>query len=479
MPLIRFLLPLLTTLTLWAAQAAAAEPKPISPPIGEQWFIISLNGERTGFSRLQTRETPDGYEITGENSVKIVVLGFSRESSARERYKLNRDLSLKSFSVEQTLDGSSMRISGETTAKGLLLTTETTGARKEKQLKAKGRIYPGLALNLLPMAMANKPGHTMKIQTIDVEAGKIKDVKVEIVGREKLADGQSVLHLRNNLFPMVDNDIWVDDSGRTIKESVRDGLVETLAVPEATAKTFIAEAAVAKQDLILDFSLVRLDAPIRRPSELRRLTLEFSGVHPDFTFPTGAGQSLLRKEGGIVQVTIETGVNTGVETVSPEERRRLLEQTERILPENPAIQAKMREIIGEERDARAIVAKLNRWVAANISEAATDTQSPVETLKTGKGNCQTHAKLFASLARAAGIPTRFVSGLVYAEGKGLLYHSWVESFAGRWIPLDPTFGQLPADATHIKLAEGDSPEEMAVMAGVIGRIKAKIVEQTY
>ena len=41
-----------------------------------------------------------------------------------------------------------------------------------------------------------------------------------------------------------------------------------------------------------------------------------------------------------------------------------------------------------------------------------------------------------------------MSGLVYLDGKGFLYHSWSESLLdGRWVAIDPTYGQVPADPT--------------------------------
>ena len=45
--------------------------------------------------------------------------------------------------------------------------------------------------------------------------------------------------------------------------------------------------------------------------------------------------------------------------------------------------------------------------------------------------------------------------------------------------VDPTFGQVPADATHITLVVGDGPDEMAPIAGVIGRLAAKVVHARY
>ena len=123
--------------------------------------------------------------------------------------------------------------------------------------------------------------------------------------------------------------------------------------------------------------------------------------------------------------------------------------------------------------------KLTHWVATTVKGTVTDSQSPLETLESRSGNCQSHTRLYTSLARAAGIPTRFVSGLVYAPGQGFLYHSWAESFVGEWLAVDPTFGQVPVDASHIKLVEGDSPDDMSALAAVVGKLKAKVIEQKY
>ena len=118
-------------------------------------------------------------------------------------------------------------------------------------------------------------------------------------------------------------------------------------------------------------------------------------------------------------------------------------------------------------------------MAREIKGSVTDSQSPLETLKSRIGNCQSHARLYASLARAAGIPTRFVSGVVY-QGEGFLYHSWAESYLNNgWVPLDPTFGEFPANLSHVKLVEGDSLDEMGALAGVMGRVRATVLEKKY
>jgi hypothetical protein len=46
---------------------------------------------------------------------------------------------------------------------------------------------------------------------------------------------------------------------------------------------------------------------------------------------------------------------------------------------------------------------------------------------------------------------------------------------GRWVAVDPTFVQLPADATHIKLIEGERPSDLLPLVDLIGKLQVRII----
>ncbi|ABB30302.1 transglutaminase domain protein [Geobacter metallireducens RCH3] len=446
------------------------------PPVGERWFGIFLGNERTGFAHQNITAKDGGYEITVEGSVKMVVMGFSREASSRERYIVGTDLSLRSFAVEQVIDGTPMGVTGEATPKGVRVVVNAGGERKEKLLTAKGPVFPPPVLNILPLMKGTAKGKRLQVQMLDVEAVKVKKVTVTVVGFEPLPDGARALHIRNDLFPLVDNDIWVDAAGNTIRESVRDGLVETVAEDEGRTRQFIASAALSRRDLIFDFSLVRVDPPLANATSLSRLVLEIDGVPATMPLIQGGGQTARRTGAGTVVFTVEPA-KAGASPLDEPERKRFSEPADRLPADHPDIIARAREVVGEETAPLKQVERLVKWVATTVEDAVTDAPSPLDTLKSRKGNCQSHARLYATLARAAGIPTRFVSGLVYLEGRGFLYHSWAESYVkGGWLQVDPTFGQVPVDATHVKLVEGEGPDDLAAIAGVVGKIKARVIE---
>jgi transglutaminase-like putative cysteine protease len=150
----------------------------------------------------------------------------------------------------------------------------------------------------------------------------------------------------------------------------------------------------------------------------------------------------------------------------------LLRATPDVDADHPRIRALAREIVGTEPGVYGAAVKIEREVYRRLEKAygvSRDRASEVLTL--GKGDCTEHALLFTALARAAGVPTRQVHGLVFAsyeDGVPAMYwHAWVEVKAGdEWIALDPTFGQAVADPTHIALGRGTQVDTVGLLGAI-------------
>jgi hypothetical protein len=100
------------------------------------------------------------------------------------------------------------------------------------------------------------------------------------------------------------------------------------------------------------------------------------------------------------------------------------------------------------------VAMLAYWVNSNLEydlEYAEVIKNSSWVLSNRKGTCDEFSSLFMALARAAGIPARYVAGIVYArEGWG--YHGWAEVYLDGWVPVDATWMEVGwLDATHLRL----------------------------
>lgn len=479
----RIIFLMVLSVLLWAGVCpvqATPFKKIATPPLGEQWFGIHVDNERVGFYRQRITEIADGYRIEGDGSVRMKIMGFSKEVSMRETYQVAKNLTLRSFDVEQAINGVSSHVSGRAGDGRLRVKSESNGKIAEKQLKFRGELYPGPTLNIFPLMREVTPGKTFKTSTFDAEEVKVREVRIDVVDEETTPDGQPALKLRNNLYPFVSNDIWVDARGNTLLESVRDGLVITKAEDPKLLGPFIGALVVSKKDLIYDFSMVRVDPPIRDLARLSGLTIEISGWSDDLPLLQEGGQSV--EKSGEGRIIVKTGSAVPPPLVSPAAvtSDMYLKPADKIESDAPELAAKARELTAGKKDAKESARVLAAWTADWLKDTVEDGGGALAGLKERSGNCQTHARLYTALARAAGIPTRFVSGLVYQEGKGFLYHSWTESLLGdAWVAVDPTYNQLPADPTHLKFFEGSSQDDMAPIIAIIGRIRITVLEAKY
>jgi len=238
----RFVPFLLALILMLPYQSYSAQdiPRLTKPPLGERWYSISKNKEEAGYNRLDIRDTGNGYEITVESGTKMSVLGFSREAVSLERYQLNRDLSLKSFDVDEVINGKPMKLKGEVNADGVRVSITTDKGTKEKTLKVKGAVYPPAVLNIYPLMNGGEAGKSFHVKMLDIEKVKVIGVKISVIGLENAPSGAQTVHLQNDLYTFVDNDIWVDLSGVTIKESVSRANIITQAEEGDSVRKFLA-----------------------------------------------------------------------------------------------------------------------------------------------------------------------------------------------------------------------------------------------
>lgn len=465
-------------LCLHLLQPAGAAPLLSAPPLGERWFAILMADEQVGFYRQQVTALPEGgFQIEGSGSVRMRVMGFSKEASSREVYRLGPTLALQTIEVEQTINGRHARLAGKVVTDGLLLTQVVQGKASKRLLKFKGPLLAGPLLNLYPLLKGPLAGTVYRVQVFDPEEIRIKPVSITVVGEQATPDGQPAIKLRNDLYPFVENEIWVDSQGNTLLESVRDGLVLTRAEQPERLAAVVSGMALSKKDLIYDLSQVRAEPGLK--IEMTRLTglavaidgygLQLPLVADGWQWSERNGERLVIRTGALRP----GGIGTGAPLESS-----YLASLEGIEAASPAIIAQARQILEGKSGVVAQAQALSSWTAQYLADTVDDSGSALVALEKKSGNCQSHAKLYTALARASGIPTRFVSGLVSRDGQAFLFHSWAESWLdGRWVAVDPTFDQLPADPTHLALFEGHTVADLAPLVGVIGRISIGVLEE--
>ena len=160
---------------------------------------------------------------------------------------------------------------------------------------------------------------------------------------------------------------------------------------------------------------------------------------------------------------------------------RYLQPSVTVQSNDPSILRTARQIVAGAASPSEQVARLIRWMQDNVEKTPLDVFSALDVLETRKAECQGHAYLYTAFARALGIPTRIVNGIAYSQDYGgFLYHSWTESFLdGNWVAVDPTFSQIVADATHVKLIEGESLADLLPLLDWVGKLKIRVLDVAY
>lgn len=93
-----------------------------------------------------------------------------------------------------------------------------------------------------------------------------------------------------------------------------------------------------------------------------------------------------------------------------------------------------------------------------------------EALALGEGVCQDHTHALISLARARGLPARYVSGYLHStiDGKAQdAAHAWAEIHVGQlgWVGFDAANGCCP-DERYVRLGSGADAADAAPIKGV-------------
>ncbi|HMQ21224.1 MAG TPA: transglutaminase-like domain-containing protein, partial [Planctomycetota bacterium] len=133
-----------------------------------------------------------------------------------------------------------------------------------------------------------------------------------------------------------------------------------------------------------------------------------------------------------------------------------LAETIYVKPRHPAILAAARAALAGETKAEAAVNLLSKWVHDHIEgQLVAGTLSGPEVLTAKRGKCTEYATLFASLARAVGIPTRMALG-ERLMGESWMGHMWNEAWVGRWVTVDASVNEVDHSLALLKFVHSDT-----------------------
>ncbi len=133
-------------------------------------------------------------------------------------------------------------------------------------------------------------------------------------------------------------------------------------------------------------------------------------------------------------------------TVKKQIRRQYLANNSKYRINNPVVREAVRQAIGTETNPYWIARKIYQYVLKRLDYNLSGGWDPVPLLlERGTGSCSEYTFVLIALCRAAGVPARYVGGVVTRGDDAFVdnvFHRWAEIYLPGygWIPVDPDRG---------------------------------------
>jgi len=485
----------------WAGLAVKAEDRTAASAKAEtntdDWQIIQMSGQKVGYAHATTKaEVRDGKTIyVTEIVTRLTIKRFGGQltSDVNQRTEEDADGHLLSFSLIQDNPPTSKTESrGRVNGNVLTLETMSSGKTFTREIELpedlKSSVWFDRELKKSPL----KIGETRSFKSFEPGLAKVTDISIKQIepAETKLLSGEVVTlnrsEMRQSILPFIVTTAYSNDAGDMKKST--GGLLgmETFScTPEEALK----EIASSHLDLGVD-TIIKVGA-IERAFDSRKITyrLEPTDYDPRPVFLDSPTQQLIPGENGTFQLVV-TAVDPGMEGTEPASEAKYLSSSRYVDLEDPQIIKLAEEMAGTETDPVKIAILAEKFVHGHLKlkNFSTAMATASEVARSQSGDCTEHGILLAALLRAKKIPSRVVTGLVYARSlNGFGGHMWTEAFLnGRWAPLDGTLANGHGDAVHLKTGDSALEDSSALpvesflpLIHTIGRTKLTVEKTEY
>ena len=436
------------------------------------WLGWYEKGHKVGYMQSIFQAHADRFRFERRGKLTTEMMGNIVTANPVTVCNTDKSYALKDFDFIMSTPGHQFHVSGAVRGSKIQMTVESGNQRQTSALDVEGPVYP---LDALPNLLRSRD---MTVRTkynllvFDPMVQKASNSEIMLLGPDRLT-------LRDTVFAVdkfsavlfgVPYTIWIDSASRVLREDAPPSSVMLLE-PGADAMATMPEQ--APPDLMSMFA-VPSSAKLDNARQLKSLKLELSGIDPKSFDLADESQKILNAIPLQLLIAPASPPSVGAHVPITSETT-ATRPTPAVQCDNALIIRKAREIAAGSSDAAQIARAINSWVFANVLQKGTPSMpSATDVLQTMEGDCNEHAVLYAALCRAVGIPCKICVGLVYRDGY-FWYHAWNKVFVGTWVPVDPTFGQFPIDATHLKLTEGEMDKQAQVLT-VVGNLSINIIE---
>jgi hypothetical protein len=438
------------------------------------WYGVYFKNKKIGYFRAGRERTQDGLRETVAMSLKLFSFGQKAEM------KITQDLTFAAKAPHELVSGSYEESAGPGTTK---FTYQRTGPKAYDVLQTVGRESRKRAVNDLDYTFADSLATEVwirrnpalgdeitsrdfepKDQKIEKQWSKILDAKKTLVGgvdvrifelKSKSSQDQIEVTSRH------------DGDGKMLSGWIA-GTFELRLETEEQAKN-----TEYSQDLFV-LGMAKCDKAIGPMRKVQELVVVVDGGPA--VFEDGPRQRATMVDG---KLRLEIGKRFGKEVkATKEEIDEATGEDSTHHIKHPKVKELAEQAVGDARTDLEKVRNIVKFVNGYIRPSYANAMPTIHDLIQRKtGDCKSYALMFTNLARAAGLPAREVSGLLYVgdDQKAFGGHAWNEVVLnGVWVPIDATFNETEVNATH--LCFGTEKRAAKNLLETLGKLQLKVIE---
>lgn len=470
------ILALASLMALGAAPGHAAD-EPI--PRSEKWYEQRQDGNKLGYVRVVWSPSTWKGKNTVHDTTTFVTSSTRNMAGMRDTFSTTSTIDLErdadgTMWWKQTRTEEPNRITlSETrwTGKGYRFSAHIVGQEANRQVVEIPLDAPVMtdAESFLGPAIRGgtlEKGATFDLRNLDVRGRRARITKLTVEAQETIKDEHGA---EIQAWKVVERDpeagaetlLWFDRKGVLVQ--FRSGSLfigrttqaKAEQMPTRPAEYAITVPASPRLERIFNADRTLIDVFIR-PDEHRK-----EPVFPESPWSRPLETEERGEDGTVAHVELRRHDDTKAKALIPvvdEAFARWLEPTAQMQVGDPLVRKTVRDVVGDEADARTAAFKLARFVYTTLDKRSLDVAQgdAVQILKACRGDCSEHCLLFVTLCRAAGIPARRCSGYVCIGGMWGS-HAWAEIWTGAWIGADPTTGEVGTGARYLFYGYPDEP----------------------
>jgi hypothetical protein len=449
-------------LLLTAAPLAAGEhpsrphltPEVLKDAQRTDWYGVYLQNKKMGYIKTALQRVGHGedagYRLTMLLRVQALSAGekLDIEQSQEELFDTRPPYRLRrAHSVDKVRDSRQETVLTRA-GDGYRVTTSANGEKTARSVPSLDFTLADTLASYVWLRGRPRPGATVLTQDLDLNEMRLDRERRKVLAVKKaLAKGVPLTYyeveatlLRHKITTLE----RYDEQGNLLSGRIGEAFEMRLET-EAQAKNV-----EAGTDLFV-LGLVKIDRPLGNARTITSLSVEVKGKDSGL-LDSGPRQAISRDSSGAV--ILKLGKAHGQPArATPEEVKDNLAGTVSYPVSNTRVQELARKAVGDATTDLEKVKRLVHFVHHYIRPSYRGKGLIVlDLLEKKEGDCTAYAALLTTLARAAGIPCREMSGLLYTgdSQKAFGGHAWNEVVIdGQWVPVDASCGETEVDATHI------------------------------